>query len=195
MIALLQLCGMILVIAVVAMIAYGLVVKIVQAVFQTDRDGAKRIIANFLKNDNYDIQNDDYFKSEIISEYFDLMSQDQIIKLLRKNYLFEFSSNGFSCINFYITIDDEKKIFAEQRFRDLLSQNLFVHGMCSEVLVDWKKCHLGNAKDNITVDYLCLRYAKDKNEEEYITRCNEEERRKVANNYKNLADDDVEINE
>lgn len=180
------------------MITYEIAIQIVKVIVQTDRDGAKRIISKLFEDISYDIQNDRYFLNEIILEYYNLMNCEQIdklCKLLKKDYLFEFSSNGFPCLNLYVDIEDEKKIFAEQRFRDILSENLYLHGLYREVLVDWKKFFIGTGKEKIGIDYLCLRYAKEKKDEEYIIKCNEEERRKIAKTYKKLADDDVEINE
>lgn len=188
---LLELITSIIGIAIVVWFTYYIARKLVQIICKTDEEEAGRIIANLFYDNKYDITSDFSFQSTLVSEIYDLMDETEIVdlmKYLRMNSLIQYSSNGFRCINIFLRIDAEKREVAEKRFRNLLEENLSVHGIHSEVLVDWKFY-------DKNLDYLQLRYATNKTEQEHIQRCNEIERKRIVKKYKPLEDDDVEIKE
>lgn len=156
----------------------------------TKEEATKKIQAFISQKEVYHLATDQMLITDIENAINDIVGDaryEELCRLARTSQLI--------CMNYasglpYIAVtvnyaDENEKCRLENILADLASKYLGIHGLCKDVLLDWKE------NGYVKMPALMIRYAETEEQLKILNACLQEETRKIIEKHQPLKDDEI----
>lgn len=156
----------------------------------TREEATKRIQAFVSQKKIYQLATDQMLITDIWNAVNDILGDvrfDELRRLSKTSQMLETSyASGLPYIAVtVIYADDNEKIRIEHILSGIVSRYLSIHGMCNEVLADWKQ------NMDLRMPVLMIRYAETEEQHKILNASIQQEKSKSISKYQPLTDEEI----